>query len=63
MKEIDKFALWLAQVSDKVTYDGGYYIWQYSFTGKVDGIKGDVDLDISYRDFPAIFKKYGLNNL
>ena len=63
MKEIDKFALWLAQVSDKVTYDGGYYIWQYSFTGKVDGIKGNVDLDISYRDFPAIFKKYGLNNL
>lgn len=63
MKEIDKFALWLAQVNDKVTYDGGYYIWQYSFTGKVKGINGDVDLDISYRDFPAIFKKYGLNNL
>lgn len=63
MKEIDKFALWLAQVNDKVTYDGGYYIWQYSFTGKVNGIKGNVDLDISYRDFPTIFKKYGLNNL
>ncbi len=63
MTEIDKFSLWLAQVSDKVTYDGGYYIWQYSFTGKVKGIKGGVDLDISYRDFPTIFKKYGLNNL
>lgn len=63
MKEIDKFALWLAQVNDKVTYDGGYYIWQYSFTGKVDGIEGGVDLDISYRDFATIFKKYGLNNL
>ena len=63
MTEIDKFALWLAQVSDKVTYDGGYYIWQYSFTGKVKGINGGVDLDISYRDFPTIFKKYGLNNL
>ena len=63
MTVLDKYSVWLAQVSDKVTYDGGYYIWQYSFTGKVDGIKGDVDLDYSYRDFPTILKKYGLNNL
>ena len=51
------------QVGDEVTYDGGYYIWQYSFKGKVDGIATDVDLDYSYRDFPTILKKYGLNNL
>jgi len=69
MTELDKYAVWLAQVSDEVTYDGGYYIWQYSFTGKVSGIvdyKGelmDVDLDISYKDWPTIFKKYGLNNM
>ncbi len=69
MTELDKYAVWLAQVSDEVTYDGGYYIWQYSFTGKVNGIvdyKGDlipVDLDISYKDWPTIFKKYGLNNM
>ncbi len=63
MKILDKYAIWLAQVGDEVTYDGGYYIWQYSFKGKVDGISTDVDLDYSYRDFPTIFKKYGLNNL
>lgn len=68
MTELDKYAVWLAQVSDTVTYDGGYYIWQYSFTGKISGItfKGepmDVDLDVSYKDWPTIFKKYGLNNL
>lgn len=63
MTILDKYAIWLAQLGDKVTYDGGYYIWQYSFTGKVSGIDGDVDLDYSYRDFPAILKKYGLNNL
>ncbi len=69
MTELDKYAVWLAQVSDEVTYDGGYYIWQYSFTGKVSGIinyKGelaDVDLDVSYKDWPTIFKKYGLNNM
>lgn len=69
MTELDKYAVWLAQVSDEVTYDGGYYIWQYSFTGKVNGIvdyKGDliaVDLDISYKDWPTIFRKYNLNNM
>lgn len=63
MTILDKYAIWLAQVGDEVTYDGGYYIWQYSFKGKVDGISTDVDLDYSYRDFPTILKKYGLNNL
>lgn len=63
MTILDKYAIWLAQVGDSVTYEGGYYIWQYSFKGKVSGIQTDVDLDYSYRDFPAIFKKYGLNNL
>ena len=71
MTELDKYAVWLAQVSDEVTYDGGYYIWQYSFTGKVsgitdvynDGAEHAVDLDISYKDWPSIFRKYGLNNM
>lgn len=63
MTILDKYAVWLAQVGDEVTYEGGYYIWQYSFKGKVKGIETDVDLDISYRDFPKILKKYGLNNL
>lgn len=63
MTILDKYAIWLAQVGDEVTYDGGYYIWQYSFKGKVSGIGTDVDLDYSYRDFAKIFKKYGLNNL
>lgn len=61
--DLSRYAVWLAQVNDEVTYDSNYYMWQYSFTGKVDGIKGDVDLDYSYRDFEEIFRKYGLNNL
>lgn len=63
MTILDKYAIWLAQVGDEVTYEGGYYIWQYSFKGKVDGISTDVDLDYSYRDFPTILRKYKLNNL
>ena len=55
--------------ADEVTYDGGYYIWQYSFTGKVSGVtdidntERTVDLNYSYKDWPTIFKKYGLNNM
>ncbi|MBR5090283.1 MAG: hypothetical protein IK093_12715 [Ruminiclostridium sp.] len=63
MSTLDKYAVWLAQVSDEVTYDGGYYIWQYSFTGKVSGIPNDVDLNYSYKDWPTIFRKYHLNNM
>ena len=63
MNTLDKYAVWLAQVGDEVTYDGGYYIWQYSFTGKVNGIQNEIDLDYSYKDWPTIFKKYHLNNM
>lgn len=59
----DKYALWIAQRNDRPATDYDYYIWQYSFTGQVSGIKGNVDLDISFRNFPEIFKKYGLNKL
>ena len=65
MRVLDKYAIWLAQYNDSVTYQGGYYIWQYSSKGTVSGIdeKYTVDLNISYRDFADIIRKNGLNNL
>lgn len=36
-------------------------MWQYSETGHVDGITGKVDLDIAFKDYPAIIKAKGLN--
>lgn len=39
-------------------------IWQYSSTGRIDGIQGNVDLDYCYvDDYPEKIKKLGLNNL
>ena len=39
-------------------------IWQYSSTGKVAGINGNVDMDYCYIDnYPEKIKKLGLNNL
>jgi GH25 family lysozyme M1 (1,4-beta-N-acetylmuramidase) len=46
---------------DQTTYQGDYGLWQYSWTGKIDGITTDVDLDYAYKDYPAIIKKAGLN--
>ncbi|MDO5560625.1 MAG: glycoside hydrolase family 25 protein [Oscillospiraceae bacterium] len=36
-------------------------IWQHSETGRVDGISTYVDLDISYKNYPNIMKKYHMN--
>ncbi|MCL2019422.1 MAG: glycoside hydrolase family 25 protein [Oscillospiraceae bacterium] len=60
---VDTYAIWLALWSTTLTYDGPYYIWQYTATGKINGITGDVDLNVSYIDFPSVLRKYGLNNL
>ena len=31
-------------------YEGEYFMWQHSCTGRIDGINGDVDLDVLYLD-------------
>ena len=36
-------------------------MWQYSSTGRVSGISGDVDLDECYVDYPSIIKAGGFN--
>ena len=36
-------------------------MWQYSSTGRVSGISGNVDMDICYIDYPAKIKAAGLN--
>ena len=42
------YNIWLAQYAAAPTYNGRYEMWQYSSTGKIDGISGNVDLNISY---------------
>ena len=48
------FDIWLAQWYDRPTYTGNFGIWQYTSKGSVDGIGTAVDMNISYRDYPAI---------
>ncbi len=42
------YKIWLAQYRDTPTYTGKYDLWQYRSTGRVSGISGDVDMNISY---------------
>ena len=45
---LDNYYIWVAQYNTECTYTGRYNIWQYTETGSVPGIKGNVDLNISY---------------
>ncbi|MBR5316957.1 MAG: glycoside hydrolase family 25 protein [Lachnospiraceae bacterium] len=44
----DDTYIWLAEYGDAVTYDKKYHIWQYTSSGRVLGIEGRVDLNLSY---------------
>lgn len=41
-------AIWGVQ---EPSYDGNMTMWQYSSSGSVGGISGNVDLDIAYKDY------------
>ena len=59
--KLTPFTHWVAQYASKCTYGGAYGIWQYSSSGRVDGISGNVDMDISYQNYPSIIKAGGFN--
>ena len=42
------YKIWLAQYAKTPTYTGRYDLWQYRSNGKVSGISGNVDLNLSY---------------
>lgn len=56
-----KYDIWLAQWSSKITLNRTVGIWQTTSKGRVDGISGNVDLDVAYKNYPSIIKTAGLN--
>ena len=57
-----RYAFWYARYTD--TFDGtDCGIWQYTSTGSVPGISGNVDLDLAYVDYPSVIRRAGLNHL
>ena len=56
-----KYTIWVAHYGvSKPLYSGDYGVWQ-SGIGKVNGINGDCNLDIGYKDFETIIKNSGYN--
>ncbi len=53
LPSITTFKIWLSQPEDLPDYPYQFVMWQYSTNGKVNGISGDTDLDISMIDFSA----------
>ena len=45
------YRIWLAQYAAAPTYKGKYDMWQYSSKGKISGINGNVDLNLSYMGY------------
>lgn len=46
------YPIWLANYTTNTKYEGKFDFWQYSSDGKVDGIKGRVDMNFFYTDNP-----------
>lgn len=56
-----RYSIWIAHWDvSKPGIDGAYAVWQYK-VGPLAGIKGDVDQDYCYVDFPKIIKEKGFN--
>lgn len=55
MSELSQYDTWIAHykydVNSKPNYNGAYTIWQYSDKGSINGVLGNVDLNISYKKY------------
>ena len=55
------YDVWEAAYTSKDTAAVVNGIWQYTSKGDIPGITGNVDLNVAYKDYPAIIKAAGLN--
>lgn len=63
MDRLAKYDLWLAAYRNTRPTEPKHGIWQYSGSGKVNGIAGNVDMNWSYVDYPSVIEKAGLNKV
>lgn len=47
-RKLENYYIWLAEYRSVPLYQGYYRMWQYSSKGHVDGIEGNVDMNIMY---------------
>ncbi len=57
LSKLTDYDFWLAEYNSSATYYYNYQIWQYSSSGTVPGIKGEVDMNICFKDYTNPDKK------
>lgn len=61
-----KYEMWMAKWTesgkDDADMSGSCRIWQYTDSGKVEGVSTAVDLNVCYFDYPGYIRSKGLNN-
>jgi GH25 family lysozyme M1 (1,4-beta-N-acetylmuramidase) len=62
VKALEQLDLWYAWYNATCNRSNAG-LWQYSSSGKISGINGNVDMNYANRDYPAIMRKQGLNGL
>ena len=45
----DNYDVWIAHYNENASYENEYKLWQICDDGKIDGINGNVDIDIMYK--------------
>ncbi|WP_300763952.1 glycoside hydrolase family 25 protein [uncultured Oscillibacter sp.] len=48
LRDLTDYELWLAEYGGSPDFYYHFDLWQYSHTGRVDGIQGDVDMDLAF---------------
>lgn len=62
-RELDRFDKWVAEWNDEFTYKGKAGMWQHTSYEELPGIRGRVDGDIAFYDYPKIIRDAKLNHL
>ena len=50
LTELEQYPFWLALYSDRMTYPYRVEMWQYTDSGKVPGIEGNVDIKLMFTE-------------
>ena len=62
MDRLAAYDLWIADYRGKRPARK-HGMWQYTSTGRLDGIAGNVDISHAYKDYPTIIARAGLTRL
>lgn len=56
-----RFDIWIAHYAEYTPYEG-YKMWQYTGSGKIDGVPGEVDMNYSrIENYPEIIRSRSMN--